>query len=166
MKDVRHIALMNSSVQICVPPIPGSLCALTRFFCTSDIKTHAGMWTACSVSNPILFHPFALYGYLYLFLWPLLNLPESFSSLCFSLNVFILGCYLAARAPWHASGGLIELPLGYWLFVIAIWAAAPRWLQWSLVSGVAQLLNPAVIPSGWGQGQILSQSWPSGWIDE
>lgn len=70
------------------------------------------------------------------------------------------GANLAVRAPSHASRVLIELLPGYWLFVIAIWAAAAQWLEWSLVSGAAQLLNPAVISSG--RGQIQSQSCPSG----
>lgn len=137
------------------------------------------MWTACSVSNPVLLISITppLYGYLYLLLSSPLALPhfltvcfEYLASLCFSLNVFILELRgtatlskrnnLAVRAPSHARKVLIELPIGYGLFVIAIWTAAPRWLEWSLVSGVTQLLNPAVISSGWDGGVTQSPVLP------
>lgn len=85
MKDIRHIALMNSGVD-CVAwresPIPGSPLSLTLtgFFCTLDIKTRWNVNRLFGLKpGPLLFYfspplrPVSHSIYLYLFSWPLHN---------------------------------------------------------------------------------------------
>lgn len=145
MKDVRHIALMNSSVD-CVPqresPIPGSLCAVAG---SNRILLHIRHQNTLECGLPVLsqtrsslisFSPPLRPVPLAIFIsyYPVLLTPPE-SSRVLHLPLFLLKrlyfrtseenlikawAKLAVRAPSHASRVLIELPPGDWLFVIAI----------------------------------------------
>lgn len=145
MKDVRHIALMNSGVDS-IPqresPIPGSLGAVAG---SNRILLHIRHQNTLECGLPVLsqtrsalisFSPPLGPGSLAIFisLYPVLLTPPE-SSRVLHLPLFLLkrlyfrtsqedlmkaGANLAVRAPSHASRVLIELPPGYWLFVIAI----------------------------------------------
>lgn len=145
MKDVRYIALMNSSVD-CVPqresPIPGSLGAVAG---SNRILLHIRHRNTLECGLPVLsqtrssfisFSPPLGPSSLAIFIshYPVLLTPPK-SSRVLHLPLFLLkrlyfrtskedvikaGANLAVRATSRASRVLIELSPGYWLFVIAI----------------------------------------------